>query len=1381
MATYLGVDVGSVSLNVVVTDSDNNIILKRYVRTQGRPVEAAQSVFGELLASGTDFEFSGAVVTGSGKQILSEAIGAGVINEIVAHAMGAWTVHPDVSSIIEIGGQDSKFIQVGRDEEGGHYLKDHSFNELCAAGTGAFLDQQAERLGLSLPEFSELAAGAGQPARLSGRCSVFAKTDMIHLQQKATPVDEIAAGLCFALARNYLAALCRGRHPTGPVLFQGGVASNLGVVRAFREILGLDETELIRPANHDVIGAFGAAVHASKNPFEQPVRLSQMYQGLMQAGGSVAEASSLKPLVMRDSVVSTCDVQASAGPQFLGLDVGSVSTKAVILNSEKQCVASCYIPTAGRPVDAIREVFSILLQSVPANTDVTHVCCTGSGRYLAKALLGGGAVLDEISSQAAGAVHFFPDVDTIIEIGGQDSKYIRLSGGRIERFQMNRACAAGTGAFLEEQCGRLGISIKDDFARLAFLSKSPVRLGSRCTVFMDSDLVHHVQRGTPTADVCAGLAYSIGQNYLEKVVGSRPVGTRVLFQGGVARNQAVHSVFCELLGREVISHPWPEVSGAFGAALTALGDNADRRHSFSLKNTVIDAETETFECKKCANLCEIRKISLPAGRKAFFGSICGRFEREDAEPMQADDAFTVRERLLFEGADRGRNGSAPDRGVIGVPFALSMTDYLPFWDTFFGTLGYTTVFSQQSRRDIVEWGLAHVPGDFCYPMKVLFGHVHQLQTQGINRLFIPHLRMFTPAAEKIARYACPYTQAAPFVVRENTDAEVVALEYPVDGEADWWVTDVSASLGVPHDEVEAALDVAQAAQQRFVDGCREEGRKLLERLAAENRRGCVLLGRPYNTTDRYVNLNMARRLSELGIEPIPYDFMPLGDDALPPLWNRIRWGYGRKLVQAARVLKHHKNLGAVIVTNFGCGPDAFVDQYLEHELADTPHIVLELDDHQAEAGLVTRLEAFSRTFKVRDPEHPVVVVTGAAPGEPDRPLREYTFYIPSFMDHAYAFTGALKSCGCKTVLLPPTDDESWELGLQHAYGRECHPFISLLGDLLKAARRPDFVAKDACYFAPSYFGPCLLPQYLLALHLILQKVGLGDVTVMNISDPPTMKELGNSYVVRMGLGCYAVDRLFKWKTEILPYELNPGEVAAVHKQNLEAIEDGLAHGKLFKALRESVARFKAVPLKATSSGRPVVGIVGDVYTRINEHSNDRLYERLNDLGFEVWTSCSLIDVSVIGAEQLHKELERRGKHIYGFAAKAAIPGSKMLLHLVDRCFPEGIRTPQERHFPDVVKTSSRYTSYWIDKALSLNISRIEEFHQGGADGVINAMCHNCMLGNVTGALIASMRRDMDDMPVCNLVFEGLKSTHSTNRLEAFAHQVISRRDAKSSD
>lgn len=1392
----LGIDLGSVSLKAVILSEGGEVRFEAYRRTQGRPFEAIAAVFVEAVAAlGGAAPIAGAVVTGSGKALLGGPLGAEPVNEIVAHATAAWTLHPDVRSIVEIGGQDSKFIRVGRGPDGKPRVENHAFNELCAAGTGAFLDQMAERLALPIEAFAAAAASAERPARVAGRCSVFAKTDMIHLQQQACPPGEIVAGLCFALVRTYLATLCHGRPPEPPVLFQGGVAANEGVVRALREVLGLRDGDLVRPGRHKVMGALGAALIARDHPYPQPVSLAELQGSAPTNSDLPAPGSGLEPLGPSDgaragvsSTGGTRPVADHLGPLFVGLDVGSVSTKAVAIDAGGRLAASAYLPTAGRPVDAVHAALDALRQQLPQGVVVARAVTTGSGRHLARDLSDADEAVDEITAQARSAVHFVPEADTLFEIGGQDSKYVRLTDGRVARFQMNRACAAGTGAFLEEQSGRLGIDIRRDFAAAALSSTAPVRLGSRCTVFMDSDLVHHLQQGATTADLCAGLAYSVARNYLDKVVGSRPVGEHVVFQGGVARNEAVRAAFQKVLGRTVAVHPHPETSGAWGAALLAREAGVRDARPSGFKGFAVPREPvaiRTFDCTSCENQCEIQQVSAGAGRRSFFGSVCGRFECGREGPVPAGDAFATRERLLMEHAGMaGEPGlpaeePGPDRGVLGVPYALSLADHLPFWGTFLAALGYRVQLSGRTDRDKSAMGLTRVPEEFCQPVKVLFGHVHDLLGRGVTHLFLPHLRQFRPPADTVNRYACPYTQAAPYVVRAqlaelHPDVTVTTLEVPVPGEEAHWITETAATLDLPRRQVETAHRRAVAAQERFRAACRDEGRRILERLATEGRSGAVLLGRPYNTSDRRLNLNLARRLAALGIEPIPFDFLLLEDEPLPAFWGRVRWGFGREQLQAARIVRRTPTLSAVIVTNFGCGPDAFIDQYLEDELADTPHIVLEFDDHQAEAGLVTRLEAFARTVRrEREPGSPAGRSErrrGTPPGVPTRPLREYTYWVPFMSDHSRAFAGALKSAGCRVVLLPPTDDESWQLGLQHSYGRECHPYASFLGDLVRASRRPDFVPSEACFYGPSYFGPCLLPQFMVAMKLVLDRIGLSEVSLVNIADPPTMAPLGRGYVARLALGLYAIDRLYKWKVESDPCDTSGG-MARAYGAAVDRIEDGLARRRFFPALRDAVSLMAAVQIPPRDGSRPCIGVIGDTYTRINEHANDHLYERLRGMGFEVWPSCSLIDVSLLGAEQLHAEMIRRGARVTGNATRAAIPAVAALRALVDRHFPPTIRTPQERQFPEVSRVAGTYASHWIDKVLSLNLSRVEELQQAGASGVINAMCHNCMLGTVTASLMPAMRRAHPGLATCTLVYEGLQSTHNVNRLEAFAHQV----------
>jgi predicted CoA-substrate-specific enzyme activase len=732
---FLGLDLGSVSLNCVIMDECHKVIFKKYMRNNGNPLNTLKRLFEDIENGLGDISFSGAVITGSGKELVAKVANFGTINEIVAHAKAAWTLHPDVKTVFEIGGQDSKYIEIGKTDDGKYYLKDHTFNELCAAGTGAFLDQQAQRLGISIEELSKMAFNARVVPSVAGRCSVFAKSDMIHLQQKAVPTDEIAAGLCFALVRNYIAAICKGRKTQLPIVFQGGVAANKGVARAFKEILDLKEKDFIIPSDHSVTGAYGSALTALENPLENEVSISELVK-IFDNAASDPEPSSDLPVLkfsMFPEVVEPVGIENSTGHLFMGIDVGSVSTKGVIIDSRQRLVASTYLPTAGKPVEAIKKLVNNFKNLTKKNIAVAHIAFTGSGRHLAKALFGGGTVMDEISAQSISSARFFPDTDTIIEIGGQDSKFIKMSDGKVKAFKMNRACAAGTGSFLEEQAGRLGIEIKNDFADMAFKSTNPVRLGSRCTVFMDSDLVHHIQRGAKKEDLCAGLAYSVAENYLEKVAGSTTVGENIVFQGGVAKNSALHAVFENLTGKSVKIHPYPEISGALGAAFTAF-DEVEKENTgfgFSLSLLNVEAVTDSFVCNTCENLCEIRRVTVQNGEKAFFGSVCGRYEKGVKSAIPPEDSFKMREKLLFECGETGITDFP--RGEIGIPFSLTIYDYLPFWKTFFSKLGYKVTLSDRSTKKIVKSGLIHVPGEFCYPVKVLYGHIYNLTRSIFNK------------------------------------------------------------------------------------------------------------------------------------------------------------------------------------------------------------------------------------------------------------------------------------------------------------------------------------------------------------------------------------------------------------------------------------------------------------------------------------------------------------------------------------------------------------------------------------------------------------------------------------------------------------------------
>lgn len=579
---YLGLDIGSISVNTILMDQDKNIIENHYDFCHGKPFHVFKDIIAGVMQRHGSENFDLVAFTGTGGKLAAELVGGYFVNEIIAHSSSVAELYPEARSVIEMGGEDSKLILMENKEVTYKSpLSDFAMNTLCAAGTGSFLDQQAKRIGVSIEnEFGALALKSENPPHIAGRCSVFAKSDMIHLQQIATPVHDIVAGLCYAVARNFKSNLAKGKQLEKPVIFQGGVAANSGVVRAFRDILKIEGDELIIPKYYASMGAIGAVFHLLDNPPEE----EKQFKGLNELDHYLVSERKkgvhLESLTLSSAVYQTEVVFKLNGKEkldvYLGLDVGSLSTNVVLIDDENNVVARRYLPTASKPLDAIQKGLSEIYEEVGDKVEIKAVGTTGSGRYLTGDFIGADVIQNEITAQAAAAIAYDPTVDTIFEIGGQDSKYISIENGVVVDFEMNKVCAAGTGSFLEEQAEKLDINIIEEFGKLALNAKEPARLGDRCTVFMESDLNSQQQRGTAKENLLGGLAYSIVHNYLQKVVGDKRIGDKIFFQGGVTNNRAVVAAFEKVLGKPIIVPPHFDVTGAIGVAIIARKEMQDK-------------------------------------------------------------------------------------------------------------------------------------------------------------------------------------------------------------------------------------------------------------------------------------------------------------------------------------------------------------------------------------------------------------------------------------------------------------------------------------------------------------------------------------------------------------------------------------------------------------------------------------------------------------------------------------------------------------------------------------------------------------------------------------------------------------------------------------
>ncbi|MFI5380037.1 MAG: acyl-CoA dehydratase activase [Tepidisphaerales bacterium] len=1445
----LGFDCGSVALKVVVTDASGAILHRSYARTRGRPIETALESLGQVIAQYGPQAFDLVAGTGSAGRLICQLLDLAFANEVICQARAIRQLAPNARTLLEMGGQDSKLVILPEPGTNGRLMVDFSMNTNCAAGTGSFLDQQASRLGISIEEeFGRLALMSKSPPRVAGRCSVFAKSDMIHLQQQATPLHDIVAGLCLGLARNLKSNLGRATELPRPIAFCGGVAANLGVVQAIRTAFELVDGQLIVPELHACTGALGAILiareeRARRADYARPpagrLDLSGLSTYLSQSHtighrlDALARPHAVPPVSAPaeaggpQSSAAVCDATAPAvrkhGPPdissrpngaiptrrqlearaatglidvWLGVDVGSISTKAAVVDADNQVLAKIYLMTAGRPLDAVERALREIGRQVDGLVRIRGAATTGSGRYLTGDVIGADLVINEITAQATAAAAIDPQVDTIFEIGGQDSKYISLDKGVVVDFEMNHACAAGTGSFLEEQAERLGVNIKEQFAELAFASKSPIRLGERCTVFMESDLLNYQQQGARTDDLVAGLCHSIVANYVNRVVGRRRIGNRIFFQGGTAFNGGVVAAFERFTGRTITVPPHHEVTGAIGAALLArrfqeqIGRPDTNFGGFDLSH--IHYEVNSFECKHCSNACEINEVRIPGRATLAYGSRCDRYNvRKDTADNQAiPNLFVERLKLLLRharvtGAKRDHKTA---RATIGLPLCLSNYQLLPLWGALFDELGFNMVVTPASTHRIVQRGVEAVLSTPCFPVKVAHGHVLELMEKGVDFVWMPSLiSMPQDYADNRYNQLCPYVTAIPYQVAAAVAVRgqsVKILMPPVrlqDGAKGVLaaLTQVRRDLGIGRNELRRAVAVAWQAQQNFEQACRDRGREVLASLRPGHRT-VVVISRPYNGCDAGVSLDLPNKLRRLGVLPIPMDFLdlrePAGSNAdRDRVFGGMYWKYGQRILRAADIIRHDPRLNAIYLANFSCGPDSFLLGYFKRVMAPKPSLILEVDEHSADAGVVTRLEAFleslgnARTAEMprRLPLYPHVTGNGQ--------IR--TLYMPWMGDQAHAMAAAFSAHGQPTEVIPMGDEQSLELGRRHCSGKECLPCIITTGDMVKVTQRPGFDPSRAAFFMPGGSGPCRFGQYCISQGMVLSDLGMDAARMFSPSHDENFydewKHFDGDPIRLAWAGICAVDAMLKACCEVRPYETNPGQTDGVYQRRLGRVCDLIRtrprESRIAEELRLAADEFRTIPVDR-SRPRPRIGIVGEIYVRHHSFANNDLVRQLESLGAQA-------DLASFQEYIYYSNWSRQGqawragslRHCLVNAIKNRV--QRGIQRRMSAPFAGLIDEVDEAPTSHLLKLASPYLDPSFEGEAILSIGKMIEFHHHGRHGVVNVMPFTCMPSTIVGGVMKKVAGALGQMPTLSISYDGQQDATLHTRLEAFVHQA----------
>ena len=1537
---FIGLDAGSVSVKYVVLDEKGTKLNSKYVRHKGHPLKVAYEMLKSVpphpplakggITGGVDsspihplpgggeggvdsspihpfthspvFSLS---ITGSAGRLIASVLGIEPVNELVAQAYATRKLSPHVRTIIELGGEDSKLIMLG--ENG---VKEFSMNSVCAAGTGSFLDQQAERLRLTIEEFSELSLKSKKPPTIAGRCSVFAKSDMIHLQQIATPMEDIVAGLCFAVARNFKGSVLRGRKIERPISFQGGVAANKGMIRAFKEVFELDE--LFVPPDFNLTGALGAvlkdlddnrinlfdikrlddfiksekSLEAGYAPLilkddgflERHLKDSEAFPPL--AGSPVAkrvksyESLPPQPPLGKGGITEGVDashVTHSRIPAYLGIDIGSISTNLAVTDENGSLLSKRYLMTAGQPIEAVKQGLKEIGEEVGDRVEIMGVGTTGSGRYMIADYVGADIVKNEITAQATAAAFIDKSVDTIFEIGGQDSKYISLRDGVIVDFEMNKACAAGTGSFLEEQAEKLNISIKEEFAALAFSSENPCRLGERCTVFMENSLMSNLQRGADKNNLLAGLAYSIVQNYINRVVSGKPIGENIFFQGGVAFNKSVVAAFEKYLNKKITVPPNHDVTGAIGMALIARDYMKEQQPEYRIQNTDTPPvppllrgglegvspkrrtsfkgfelskrpySVSSFECKGCPNVCEINRIKIEGEEGyLFYGGRCEKYDvKKNKTSSEISGLFEFRDEMLWKehekrsalsvqrneslpphpplgkgGITEGVNASpihpftdspihpfthSPVKTKIGIPYIFYFHEYLPFWTTLLWELGFDVLASPKTNRQIVSLGLESILSETCFPTKAAFGHIKYLLNEGADSVLIPSFINLNSAEEALENgFACPYTQTIPYSARVAfPDADIISPVVNMNRGRAFMLKELSKAFkpfGIKRPRIKKALPLAEEAQDKFQRAIRDKGKEILGSIHQSSDSPInpfthspviVIVGRAYNSFDSGMNLEIPKKLAGLNVAAVPMDFLPLNEQAIDSEWPNMYWTAGQRILKAAKVIRENPNLYPIYIGNFSCGPDSFILKYFKKELQGKPFLHVEIDAHSADAGAITRCEAFLDSIQSvnrsigesvnRSPIHPPT----PSPIYPftHSPLKKRTVYIPMMSDHAYALAASFERSGVPAEVLPESDKETIAIGRKYVSGRECYPCAVTTSDMLKKVFSPDFKPAESAFFMPSGSGPCRFGQYNVFHRMALDDLGYYNVPIFSPNqDVEFYRDLGivgKDFALRTWQGIIAIELLTKCLHETRPYEKENGGADFIYRDYLGKIYSSLkgTNGKvevLLKGMRRDFQNLsRAAP--GQKDRKPMIGVIGEIFVRSSKFSNEALVRKIEALGGEAWLAPVEEWIYYVNHTASQKALlKKEWSDIMNTLLKTFF--QKRIEHKYAGYFSGFLKTLKEPETKEIIKKAAPYLHSSFEGEAILSIGKAVDLIERGASGIVNAMPFGCMPGTIVTALMQGLNRK-HGIPFISIPYDGSESPTTEIQLEAFMHQA----------
>lgn len=1238
----MGIDVGSTTVKIVIMDDTGKLLYSSYRRHNAETKSNTSDLLVEAFAFAGDQPLT-VMVSGSAGMSIATDLGLTFIQEVIACNQTIETFIPQTDVAIELGGEDAKitFFRGGLDQR---------MNGICAGGTGAFIDQMAGLLGTDASGLNDLAARHRTIYPVAARCGVFAKTDIQVLLNEGARKEDLAASVFQAVVNQTISGLAAGKPIKGKIAFLGGPLYFLPQLRKrFQETLRLADNEVLFPPNAQFFVAMGAALASHNEPVINLSAIIDRLENLQKDFAS--ESLHLEPLFASfdelqefkdrhsQNHVNRASLEGFSGNCYLGIDAGSTTSKAVLIDAEGRLLYSFYTNNHGSSIRSAIEMLSDLYAQLPPGARIANSIVTGYGEGLLQAALHIDAGEVETIAHYTAAEYFNPGVDLILDIGGQDMKCLKISNGVIENILLNEACSSGCGSFIESFAHSLNIPV-DEFAQLALEADAPADLGSRCTVFMNSKVKQAQKDGASVADISAGLAYSVIKNALFKVIkirSPRDLGNKIVVQGGTFLNDAILRSFELIAEREVVRPDIAGLMGAFGAALLAQRSAKPDQCSSIISPEQLQSfnlQTSMSNCAGCANRCKLTINKFPDGKKFISGNRCEKFSDKEKSFVPAPNLYDYKLKRLLSYEPLAEN-KAP-RGTIGIPMVLNMYENYPFWATFFAELGFRVVHSPRSTRAIYELGSATIPSDTaCFPAKLVHGHIAALINQGIKRIFYPsiiHERQEQEGADH--HFNCPMVISYPEVINNNMDmiAEngVVLLNpfLPYDNKKQLAarLCKELAPLGVKKNEVKRAVDLAWQEDQRFKQDLRQKGEETLQYIKSTGRKGIVLAGRPYHI-DPEINHGIPEIINNYGLAVFTEDSVAHLGNVERPLRVVDQWMYHSRLYAAASFVCTEPALELVQLNSFGCGLDAVTTDQVQEILQQHGKIytVLKIDEGANLGAARIRIRSLLAAMKKRSqsdttcPSRPVYKFRTPFTKEM-RP--EYTILCPQMAPLHFRFIEPVfKSEGYNLKLLPDVSRETIEEGLKYVNNDGCFPAIIVIGQLLEALQSGEYDLDRIAVAITQTGGGCRATNYIGLLRKALHEAGFENIPV--ISANLYGNEINSGFKITASLlkkaitGVVYGDLLMRVLHRVRPYEIIPGSANLLFDRWVERCSEQLVSGDA-KAFEDNIYGIveEFSQLEISRQIKPKVGVVGEILVKYHPAANNDIVGVLEEAGAE---------------------------------------------------------------------------------------------------------------------------------------------------------------------